>query len=176
MANKTFKIKPKKIFTDWICPIFLALILAFLVNKFLIFKVEIPSKSMIPTLNIDDQLFASRVYNPEKLERGDLVIFYFKPEDKLYIKRLIGLPGDNISIVDGVVHVNGQILEEDYVKNQEKFNGDFKVPAKKYFFLGDNRGNSLDSRRWRNPYIDAEDIKGKAFIKVYPFNDIKILK
>lgn len=130
---------------------------------------------MTPTLNIDDQLFASRVYNPKKLQRGDLVIFYFKPEDKLYIKRLIGLPGDHISIVDGVVHINGQILEEEYVENQEKFNGDFKVPDEKYFFLGDNRGNSLDSRRWRNPYINSEDIKGKAFLKVYPFNDIKFL-
>lgn len=162
----------KKFFGDWIIPIIIAISAAFFINRFIIFKIEIPSESMAPTLNIGDKLFANRVYNSENLKRGDLVVFYFKPEGKLYIKRLIGLPNDEIVISNGVVTVNGERLVESYVQNQEEFNGEYKVPTRKYFFLGDNRGNSSDSRYWENPYIDAKDIKGKAFIKVYPFNQI----
>lgn len=162
----------KKFFCDWIIPIFIAVILAFLINRFIIFKIEIPSESMVPTLNIGDNLFATRVYNPENLKRGDLVIFYFEPKNQLYIKRLIGLPNDEIVISNGVVSVNGEALVEDYVENQEEFTGEYKVPDGKYFFLGDNRANSGDSRYWKTPYIDYKYIKGKAFIKVYPFKDI----
>lgn len=165
-----------KLISDWIIPILIAVILAFLINKFVIFKIEIPSESMIPTLNIGDKLFASRIYNLENLNRGDLIIFNFEPKNKLYIKRLIGLPNDEIIIKNGVVSVNGEVLTENYVKNQEAFDGHFKVPSGKYFFLGDNRSNSTDSRYWEDPYIDYTDIKGKALIKVYPFSDFGLIE
>lgn len=170
--SKPVKNSLKSFFGDWIIPIFIAVILAFLINRFIIFKIKIPSESMVPTLNIGDNLFAIRVYNPENLKRGDLVVFYFEPKNKLYIKRLIGLPNDKIVISNGVVSVNGEALIEDYVENQEEFTGEYEVPDEKYFFLGDNRANSGDSRYWKNPYIDSKDIKGKAFIKVYPFKDV----
>lgn len=166
------KKKSKDLITEWVYPVIIAIILAFIINKFIIFKIQIPSGSMIPTINIGDNLFAHRVYNVKNLDRGDLVVFKFAPKDELYIKRLIGLPNDIISIANGVVSINGEILEENYVKNQLDFNGEYIVPEGKYFFLGDNRFNSTDSRFWENPYIDAKDIKGKAFVKVYPFNDI----
>ncbi len=162
--------------SDWLIPIFIAIILAFFINKFVIFKIEIPSESMVPTLNIGDKLFATRIYNPEKLNRGDLIVFNFEPENKLYIKRLIGLPNDEIVIKNGIVSVNGEILIEDYIKNQEEFNGNYKIPLGKYFFLGDNRSNSNDSRYWKNPYIDYKDIKGKAVIKVSPFSDFGLIE
>ena len=170
--NKNREKYGRKLILDWIIPIFIAVTLAFLINKFIVFKIEIPSESMVPTLNVGDRLFASRVYNLENLNRGDLVVFDFEPEAKLYIKRLIGLPNDEISITNGIVSVNGEILIEDYVINQDEFNGEYKVPEGKYFFLGDNRANSGDSRYWKDPYINSKDIRGKAFIKVYPFNDI----
>lgn len=163
-------------FKDWLIPILIASIIAFLINKFIVFKVTIPSESMVPTLNINDNLFASRVYNPQNLNRGDLVIFYFERKDELYIKRLIGLPNDEITINDGIVSVNGEVLIEDYVENQLSFNGEYKVPEGSYFFLGDNRSNSGDSRFWDYPYIESKDIKGKAFIKVYPFKEIGFVK
>lgn len=165
----------KKSICDWIIPIFIAVVIAILINRFIVFKIEIPSESMVPTLNVGNKLFASRVYSPENLNRGDLVVFYFEPENKLYIKRLIGLPNDKIIINNGIVSINDEILIENYVKNQEEFNGEYKVPKGKYFFLGDNRDNSSDSRYWKNPYIDSEDIIGKAFIKVYPFNQIGVV-
>ena len=160
-----------QLFYDWIIPIICAIILAFLINKFLIFQIQIPSESMVPTLEEVDRLFASRIYNEETLNRGDLIIFYSKEKDELMIKRLIGLPNDNIVIDNGIVSVNGEVLNEDYIENQDYFTGEYTVPDGKYFFLGDNRGNSFDSRYWTNKYIDFSDIKGRAFIKIFPFKD-----
>ena len=87
-------------FYDWVVPIVIAVFLAFLINRFVLYKVKIPSESMVPTLNVNDQLFATRVYNPENLERGDIVIFAYdqEGEDIKMIKRLIGLPGDTVEI------------------------------------------------------------------------------
>ena len=67
-------------------------------------------------------------------------------------------------------------LDEPYVKNNEKYNGVFEVPENKFFFLGDNRANSADSRYWKDPYVDADDIEGKAIFRYYPFNEIGIVK
>ncbi|MGL5149127.1 MAG: signal peptidase I [Clostridium sp.] len=168
--------KKKNFFYEWGLPIISAVILALLINKFLLFKVYIPSGSMIPTLNIEDRLFVSRVYNPENLKRGDVVVFDSKELGEVLIKRLIGLPGDHIEIINGIVSINGEILEEPYVQNKDTFNGVFDVPEGKYFFLGDNRPDSKDSRLWINPYIASEDIMGKAQVKIYPFKDFGSIK
>ena len=168
--------KWKKFLKDWIFPVLIAIFLAILINKFLVFKVKIPSESMAPTLNIGDRLVAYRVYNLKKLSRGDLIIFYYEPKDQLYIKRLIGLPGDEVVIKNGEVIVNGEILTEEYVKYDMDFNGEFKVPLGEYFLLGDNRDNSYDSRFWDYSYIDSDVIKGKAFLKLYPFNEIGLIE
>ena len=164
-------VKKTNFFNDWIVPIVVAVILAFLINRFLIFKVKIPSESMVPTLNVGDRLFVSRVYNPEKLKRGEIVVFHSEEKDEDMIKRLIGLPGDKVIIKDGVVSVNGETLQENNIGTSDNYTGEFEVPEGKYFFLGDNRYWSLDSRYWNDPYIDGSEIKGKAQIKVYPWKD-----
>lgn len=165
------KVKKSNFFIEWIVPIVIAVTLALLINKFLIFKVKIPSESMVPTLNVGDRLFVTRVYNPENLKRGDIVVFYSEEKNEDMIKRLIGLPGDKIVINDGIVTVNGETLKEDYIGTADNYSGEFNVPEGKYFFLGDNRYWSLDSRYWNDPYIDGSEIKGKAQIKVYPWKD-----
>ena len=132
--------------------------------------------SMVPTLNVGDRLFVTRVYNPENLERGDIVVFHSDEKDEDMIKRLIGKPGDEIVIKDGIVTVNGETLYENYIGTPDKFNGVYEVPEGKYFFLGDNRFFSSDSRYWDNPYIDSSDIMGKAQLKVYPLSDFGMIK
>lgn len=174
--NEKKKNTIKNIFTEWVVPIIAAVIIATLINKFLIFKVLIPSKSMVPTLNVNDRLFVSRVYKPENLKRGDIVVFESEELDETLIKRLIGLPGDKIRIENGLVYVNDEKLIEDYIGENDEFNGEYEVPEGKYFFLGDNRLWSKDSRYWENPYIDEDHIIGKAQIKVYPFNEIGKIK
>lgn len=178
-SNNQEPIKEKgksNFFLDWIVPMLIAVVLALLINKYVVFKVKIPSESMVPTLNVGDRLFVTRVYNKEKLNRGDVVVFYSEEEDESMIKRLIGLPGDHVVIKDGVVTVNGETLSESYIGTADNYNGEYNVPEDKYFFLGDNRLFSKDSRYWINPYIDAKDIKGKAQLKVYPLSDFGFIQ
>ncbi len=169
-SNKT------NFFKDLIIPVIIAVILAILINKFLIFRVYIPSSSMAPTLNVDDRLLVTKVYNPENLKIGDIVVFKSKELDEIVIKRLIGLPGDEIRFDGTSVYVNGKKLDEPYVKNPMEFYGTYKVPEGKYFFLGDNRANSNDARFWKNPYISGDQILGKAQVKIYPFNQMGFLQ
>lgn len=165
---------------EWLITIVAALIISFLINKFLIFKVYIPSESMYPTLKVKDQLFVTKMYSRDSIQRGDILVFFSDEFNELLIKRVIGLPGDDIVVkASGEVLVNGEVLEETYVVQKDEtaiFDLEFKVPEDKYFFLGDNRANSLDSRYWSEPYIDFEDIRGEARIIIYPFNRIRILK
>lgn len=177
--SKKVKERKSNFFYDWIIPILVAVALAFSINKFIIYKVKIPSASMVPTLNVDDRLFVTRVYKPENLERGDIIVFKYNQEGEeiRMIKRLIGLPGDTVEIVNGKVSVNGTLLEEDYIGTPDDYTGTFEVPEGKYFFLGDNRKWSKDSRYWPiTPFVDADDIEGKAQIKVYPFDDFGLIK
>jgi signal peptidase I len=158
-------------FREWIIPIVAAIGIAFLINKFLVYNVYIPSESMVPTLNVGDKLMVTRVYDTNKIKRGDIIVFYSEELDEILIKRVIGLPGDHIEIHGGIVNINGTDIKEDYVKNNENYDGVFDVPQNKFFFLGDNRIRSNDARRWINPYIDASNIQGKARLKFYPFKD-----
>lgn len=151
-------------------------VLVIFINKFIFFKAKIPSESMQPTLNKGDTLIVNRVYYKTKLDRGDVIVVYSEELDELLIKRLIGLPGDKINIKEGTVEVNDEVLKEEYVENNDKFSGEYIVPDQKYFFLGDNRVISKDSRRLINPFIDSEYIEGKAILKIYPFNDFGVIK
>lgn len=147
--------------------------IAFCVWKFVGYGVWITSGSMIPTLEVKDRLIVERVHNTNKLNYGDIVLFKNDEYgDDILIKRLIGKPGDTIVINNGIVYRNGEKLDEPYVKNNENYNGVFKVPENEFFFLGDNRANSADSRYWKDPYVNADDIEGKAIFRYYPFDEM----
>lgn len=131
---------------------------------------------MIPTINLNDKILVTRIHNFDNLKRGNVIVFYSDELKETLVKRLIGLPGDKIDIKNGIVFVNGEKLEEDYVKNKDDYNGSFEVPQGKYFFLGDNRPVSLDARYWKEHYIDSSKIEGKAQFIFYPFKDFGMLK
>ncbi|MGM9933978.1 signal peptidase I [uncultured Clostridium sp.] len=161
------------------CIIYISIVavIAILVWRFIGYGVWITSGSMIPALEVKDRLIVSKVYNTDNLEYGDIILFKNdKYKDKTLIKRLIGKPGDKIEIINGTVFRNGQQLQEDYVKNNEKYNGTFEVPEDKFFFLGDNRAESDDSRYWDDPYVSKDDIDAKAQIKYYPIKDFGFVK
>lgn len=176
MSEKTTNLTTKFL-KDWILPILCAFLLAFLIRKFVFFKVKVPTGSMLPTVQLEDQIFVTRIYKPSQISRGNILVFE-KPNEKDYLlKRVIGMPGDNIDIKDnGDIYINGEKLDEPYVKYPEAKGGTFNVPKGKYFMLGDNRANSADSREWKDPYIPFEDIKGKTWIRVFPFNNFGPLK
>lgn len=173
-TNKVFDIAK-----DWLIALVIAIALYFLITNYVVFQAYIPSPSMNPTLYEGDRVLVTKIYNMNSIKRGDILVFHNYELKDILIKRVIGLPGDMINIVDGVVTVNGEVLQEDYVKIKDKStqkDGTYLVPENDYFFLGDNRPVSLDSAMWKNPFIDKSDIMGKAQIKVYPFNEFGSLK
>lgn len=157
--------------------IIVAIVLTIIVNKFLVFKILVPTPSMAPTIEPGDQIFATRVHNLSNITRGDMIVFHSKEFDEKMIKRLIGLPGDKVEIKEeGTVYVNSKKINEDYIEYQGgKSNMTFEVPQGKYLFLGDNRNNSEDARYWNNKYIDSKDILGKAQVRVWPLDRVNYM-
>ena len=141
------------------------------VRPFVVEPFWIPSESMLPTLEVGDRLFVNKfVYRFWEPERGDIVVFDdVEGGDDELIKRVVAVPGDRIRVVNGVPRVNGKLQKEPYVKPQfpdGSVYGPERVPKGKVFVMGDNRGNSRDSR-FVGP-VPIEDIKGEAFLRFWP--------
>ncbi len=132
--------------------------------------------SMQPTLYENNYLLVNKqAYRFGEEERGDIIVFHSSLEDKeLLIKRIIGLPGDTITIDQGKVFLNGTELKEDYTLEGETPGEvrDFIVPEGQLFVMGDNRRVSIDSRSEKVGCVDKDDVMGKAFVRLYPFNEI----
>ena len=157
---------------SWVLVFVIAFALAKFINKFVFFRVNIPSESMENTILVGDKVFISKAsYWFSDPKRGDIVVFpYPDNEEEIYIKRIIGEPGDEIEGKDGIVYINGEPLHESYVKEQLLSDfGPYVVPEGKYFMLGDNRNFSKDSRYWMNKFVDREKIQGKAILKTPGF-------
>lgn len=158
---------------DYVLLIVIAILLAFLMNRYVYANAEVPTGSMIPAVIPDDRLIVNRLaYVFGEPKRGDIVMFKF-PDDESqdYLKRIIGLPGEKIEIIDGLIYINDSDipLKEDYLNDEP--NGDYGpyvVPEGCYFMLGDNRDISEDARFWENTYVKKEKIVGKAFLRYYP--------
>ncbi len=168
--------RAKSFIYEWVIPFIIAIIAAFLLNKYVFFIMKVPSSSMYPTIQIGDFGIVTRVYNTANLKRGDVVIFKSVELNETLVKRLIGLPGDNVKVSEnGDVYINDEKIEQDYIQNNGGKYGEYDVPEGSYFFLGDNRSNSLDSRYWETKYIDAKYIEGKGQFIIFPFNRISKL-
>lgn len=161
---------------EWIIPIIVALLIVVFLNKFIFILVTVPTGSMETTIMPGDKLYVTKIYNEENFERGDIIVFYSQELEKVLVKRLIGLPGDEIFIDEnGVVYVNGIEIEEPYAKNTHQNPQVFNVPGdedRMYFFMGDNRPNSFDARAWNNPFILEEDIMGEAMFRFFPLSRV----
>ena len=182
-ANQEMR-KKKSTFREYTEAILIALVLAFIIRSFLVQAFKIPSGSMIPTLLVGDHILVNkfvfgpqvpftkyRLFSFQKPKRGQVVVF-LEPTDrkKDFIKRVIGLPGETIQVINRKVHINGEPLKEAdyayytnprYVRGLDN-HGPLKIPEDCYFMMGDNRENSSDSRVW-GP-VPFELIKGKAFV------------
>ena len=144
--------------------------LAVLVSSFFVTVLKVTGDSMTPTMNTGEIVIAQ---NSISFEPGDLLAFYYN--NKVLVKRVIGSPGDWINIDDeGNVSVNGVALEETYVTEKSLDPTDiefpYQVPENRYFVLGDHRAASIDSRSSVVGCVTKEQLIGKIFFRVYPFN------
>lgn len=166
----------RKFVKEWVIPFGVEILILLFIIRFLFFFVVVPSGSMIPTIDKASVLFATRVHNPEKLQRGDIVVFDSEELGLTLVKRLVGLPGDHVVLDDnGKMILNGQPVEEDYVFYPSALAADFQVPEGCYLFLGDNRSASNDARMWNEPYIPGEKITGKARFTLWPVANFGML-
>ena len=166
---------------EWVVIIGGAFLVAFVVKTFLIQAFFIPSGSMLPTLHEDDRVLVNKLsYDLHDVHRGDLVVFE-RPENeaagqiKDLIKRVVGLPGERIESRDGAVYIDGDLLEEPYLADGAETTGlePQTVPEGHVFVMGDNRGDSMDSRVFHA--IDEDLIVGRAFVRVWPLPDLSLL-
>jgi signal peptidase I len=149
-----------------------AVVIAVLIHVFLAQATRVYGQSMEPNLHTDMRLVVEKLsYRLHTPERGDIVVLRVRPEDEMLIKRVIGLPGDQVEIRDGQVYVNGQPLEEPYLNQETRGNlAPRVVPPLHVFVMGDNRRASNDSRSFGPVHID--NIVGKAWLSYWPLEDI----
>ena len=162
---------------EWVVVVGGALIIALVIKTFLLQAFYIPSSSMVSTLNIGDRVLVNKLsYDLHDVNRGDVIVFTRPaslsggPDDpKDLIKRVIGRPGDTVQSRDGKVYVNGRVLEEPYLQKGVVTDGmdePVTVPEGHVWVMGDNRGDSADSRVF-GP-VPEDTIVGRAFMRMWP--------
>jgi signal peptidase I len=165
----------------WARDMSLSVVIAIIIILFLYQPVKVEGTSMMPALQDQERIFINKFiyrFHFGQIERGDMVVFWY-PNDlsKSYIKRVIGVPGDQIQVNAGVVMVNGKALEETYVPSQYRDQQSMEptiVPSDQYFVLGDHRSMSSDSRSWG--MLPRSLIYGKAVFAYWPPEELGLLR
>ena len=166
---------------QWVAAIVAAVLIALAIDNFVIVNAQIPSGSMENTIMTGDRVIGNRfAYSFSDPQRFDIIIFrYPDDESQLFIKRIIGLPGETVEIQDGKIYLNGSDEPLEDVQTKETMVGSFgpyTVPENSYFVMGDNRNDSKDSRYWTNTFVTKDEILGKAILRYWPISEFKILE
>ncbi len=185
------KISWRQFALDVLETILLAVVLFFGINL-ISARVKVEGYSMLPTLNDGQYVLVSRLaYHTGPFKRGDVIIFRppMNPEESFfrrligfpnmhdryedYVKRIIGLPGETVTIEKGTVYINGSPLDEPYISEPPRYSQEWQVPEGQLFVLGDNRNDSSDSHQWG--FLPEENVIGKALVIYWPFTDLMVL-
>ncbi|MDE3165923.1 MAG: signal peptidase I [Acidobacteriota bacterium] len=162
---------------SWVRDLAFSVLIAVILIVFIYQPVKVEGTSMMPTLTDQERIFINKFtyhFGLGDIQRGDMVVFWFPLDpQKSYIKRIIGVPGDVISIDAGQVWVNHQVLTEPYVPDEYRDRVSYEehvVPPGQYFVLGDHRSSSSDSRTWG--FVRREAIYGKAVFVYWPLDKL----
>lgn len=155
-----------KFMKQWLPSIVIAVVISLFVRTYVAEAMRVPTGSMIPTIQINDRLIVEKMLWMTTLDHGDIVVFtppVAEDENKRYVKRLIGMPGDTVEIKDGALYRNGAQVNEPYLNERMEYNfGPVTVPEDHYFFLGDNRNISYDAHLWDTPFVSKDKLIGKV--------------
>ncbi|MDQ5931156.1 MAG: signal peptidase [Patescibacteria group bacterium] len=170
-----------RIFGENVLYIATAIALAMIIQQFIIRPFVVSGESMDPTLRSKDYLLIDEVtYRFSEPERGDVVVFRAPPEPtKFFIKRVIGLPGDTVSIKGSTITIindefpKGFTLKEEFITHKTTNEMTVKVPEDQYFVMGDNRAGSFDSRSWGT--LPKANLRGRALLRLLPLSEIDYL-
>lgn len=152
-------------------------VIVIIIFKCLLMITFVPSESMEDTIRTGDMVLCTR-FDAKKINRYDIMVFKAPDEDVYYIKRVIGLPGETITVENGKVYADGVELDDSFVEGEMDNKGDgiYEVPGDCYFMMGDNRNNSYDSRFWDSHYVPIDNFVAHARFIIYPINYIGFLK
>ena len=166
---------------SWLRDLLLSVMIAIVVILFLYQPVKVEGTSMMPALVDQERIFINKFiyrFGIASVRRGDTVVFWFPGDPtKSYIKRVIGVPGDSVEVVDGIVVVNGHALSESYVPEEYRDHRSMPmraVPPDQFFVLGDHRSSSNDSRSWG--WVPRSYIYGKAVFVYWPLDRVGVLR
>lgn len=166
----------------WIVFIVVVVAASYLIVTFVGQRTEVSGSSMETTLSSGDQLIVDKIsYRFRDPKRYDIVVFPYRYEENTYyIKRIIGLPGETVQIVDGMVYINGSPLNEHYGNEVIEDPGSAAEPITlgddEYFVLGDNRNNSQDSRASNVGLIQRDELLGRAWVRIWPLDQFGVIK
>lgn len=156
--------------------------LTFLIITFVGQRTKVSGSSMNDTLSDGDHLIVDKLtYRFQDPKRYDIVVFPFKyQKDTYYIKRIIGLPGETVQVIDGYTYINGEQLDEHYGKEVMQSAGianeSITLNSDEYFVLGDNRNHSSDSRDPSVGILTRDDLMGRAWVRIWPLKEIGVIR
>lgn len=167
----------------WLFYILIIIGLTYLIITYVGQRTRVSGSSMETTLSDGDNLIVDKLsYRFQEPKRFDIVVFPYKYEENTYyIKRIIGLPGDTVQVKDGYTYINGELLESDIYGAEVMIEaGTASEPItlgeEEYFVLGDNRNHSLDSRDPSVGILKREDLIGRAWVRIYPFDKMGVIR
>jgi len=164
---------------EWGAYIIFLFVMCYLIITFVGQRTEVFGESMEPNLEDGDNLIVDKIsYRFREPRRYEIIVFPYSHQEKIYyIKRIIGLPGETVQVIDGYVYIDGKLLEgETYGREIMKDPGIAEEPITlgddEFFVLGDNRNYSRDSRSASVGVLHRDDLVGRAWVRIYPFNKI----
>ena len=167
----------------WILYIAIIIGLTYFIVTYIGQRTNVSGSSMEPMLSDGDNLIVDKIsYRFKEPERYDIIVFpYQYEENTYYIKRIIGLPGETVQIIDGYTYINGEILESDtYGAEVMEYGGiaeeEIILGTDEYFVLGDNRNHSADSREPSVGVLTRDMLMGKAWVRIFPFDKVGVIK
>lgn len=166
---------------DYAKIIIIVFLIVFLLGRYVYINARVPSGSMEQTIMTGDRVFGNRLaYISKDPKRFDIVIFRY-PDDpsQLFVKRVIGMPGETVNIIDGKVYIDGseEPLDDSFCPETPLGSfGPYEVPEGCYFMMGDNRNHSMDSRYWKNTFVEKDEILAQVAVRYWPLNKIGLVK